>query len=330
MADVLNEVAERPLEQPKQTIIDMRGKQKRLVTNLEHLNEEQQDDAGDSTPMPELQHNMRLLVDVAEADIRRIDGKLRHEKDTAVILGREQTRLQDEVEAAETQVQRLNQILQTVSQCQSADASITTADIQQIYSKLKQHNREEYYMYNLAAAALAQVLPRLTQLLAAWRPLEEPALGTAEFARWRELLESEQQKRNAVFQAAGGASSDPYVQLCAATVMPKLSRAVTNDWEPRNPEPMLQFVELWGPLLPGALQQQLLESLVFPKVGCHVTSLLPCCSCMHMLIMHVLSLPAAKGCLRSGVTFYQVRSNSSFWRASFSPRWAAMSLAMLC
>lgn len=269
VADVLNEVAERPLEQPKQTIIDMRGKQKRLVTNMQHLNQEQQEDTADMTPMPELQHNMRLLVDVAEADIQCIDGKLRHEKDTAVILGREQARLQEEVKAAAQQVHSLNQILQTVRQCQSSDASvtITITDVEQVYSRLKQQHREEYYMYNLAAAALAQASPRLTQLLMHWHPLEDPTLGTAEFTRWRDLLESEQQKRNVVFQASGGTSSDPYVQLCSALVMPKLNRVVTNDWEPRNPEPMLQFMELWGPLLPGALQQQVLESLIFPKVG---------------------------------------------------------------
>ena len=42
--------------------------------------------------MPELQHNLRLLVDLAEADITRTDGQLRHAQDTAVLLGREQVR----------------------------------------------------------------------------------------------------------------------------------------------------------------------------------------------------------------------------------------------
>jgi hypothetical protein len=68
--------------------------QARLVTNLEHLNVVEETDAGSAVPMPELQHNIRLLVDMAEADIQRLDAKLRHQKDTTIILGREQKRLQ--------------------------------------------------------------------------------------------------------------------------------------------------------------------------------------------------------------------------------------------
>ncbi len=48
-------------------------------------------------------------------------------------------------------------------------------------------------------AAGAQVLPRLTEKLSAWDPLADPAEGTADFAVWRPLLESESQ-RDAIFQ----------------------------------------------------------------------------------------------------------------------------------
>ena len=52
---------------------------------------------------------------------------------------------------------------------------------------------------NLATFTCAQVLPRLSALLADWHPLEEPQRGRAEFAAWRPLLESDAQ-REAIFQ----------------------------------------------------------------------------------------------------------------------------------
>lgn len=62
--------------------------QARVITNLEHLNvEEANTDTGEKVPMPELQHNMKLLVDIAEADIKRLDANLRQKEDSAVCVG---------------------------------------------------------------------------------------------------------------------------------------------------------------------------------------------------------------------------------------------------
>lgn len=69
----------------------MRGKQARVLTTMEGLGEEveegegpEEEDDAEELAMPELQHNVRLLVEMAEADIRRLDVALREEQDSAV------------------------------------------------------------------------------------------------------------------------------------------------------------------------------------------------------------------------------------------------------
>ena len=74
----------------QQPILDMRGPQARLVTNMESLDVKTHEESGDAVPMPELQHNLRLIVDLAESDIGNLDAKLRQEKETAVLLCRQQ------------------------------------------------------------------------------------------------------------------------------------------------------------------------------------------------------------------------------------------------
>ena len=66
-----------PISQP---ILDMRGPQARVITDMEELGNQGTGSPEDDLPMPELQHNLRVMVDLAAADIQRLDGKLRHSK----------------------------------------------------------------------------------------------------------------------------------------------------------------------------------------------------------------------------------------------------------
>jgi hypothetical protein len=79
----------------------------------------------------------------------------RHEKDTAVILGKERERLEEEAAAAAAAAERLEAVLGAVAR--AADASLALDEVEEVYRGLRGHYREEYVMYNLAAAALAQV-----------------------------------------------------------------------------------------------------------------------------------------------------------------------------
>lgn len=149
-----------------------------------------------------------------------------------------------------------------VAKCQARDQGATLDDVERAYNQLSTSYREEYVMYSLASAALAQALPRFQSLMSGWSPLAEPRHGAERFARWRPLLESPG-ARSGVFAGSGAldgdaGEQDPYLLLVCETILPPLRSACLNAWEPRDPEPLLAFLETWEPLLPKVLRWWLL------------------------------------------------------------------------
>ena len=64
--------------------------------------------------LPELLHNVQLLVDRTEQDILSSDRRLRHNRDLIVNLGYEREELQKEVREEETQIDKLSEILSMI------------------------------------------------------------------------------------------------------------------------------------------------------------------------------------------------------------------------
>ncbi|GMH41867.1 hypothetical protein BSKO_09777 [Bryopsis sp. KO-2023] len=263
--DLLAQEEERP-SLCAQPVIDMRGPQARVVTNLEHLNveEAEEDNPLEKVPMPELQHNMKLLVDMAEADIKRVDVKLRHKEDEAVMLGREEKRLVSEVEIRSKEAERLQALLEGISEISQLNAMSDLAGVQKGYKALLENFQQEYTLYGIAATALGQILVPFQRLFAGWDPLENPSHGLLEVLNWRDLLLNSAAQREAIFEDV--ASPEPFTILICEALVPSIRSAITNRWEPRNPEPLIRLVETWESIWPSSVLSHVLDALVFPKL----------------------------------------------------------------
>nr|CAB3466480.1 unnamed protein product [Digitaria exilis] len=134
-------------EQPAivQKVIDMRGPQARVLTDLRGLNEEQEMEAND-VPMPELQYNVRLLVDEARADVLRLHGQLEREQEKVASLVREKEKVAKQEALQKRQLQVMERIAETLEQVRVDDtAGVLTLDgLLQTFHALKVQFEEEF------------------------------------------------------------------------------------------------------------------------------------------------------------------------------------------
>ena len=64
--------------------------------------------------MPELLHNVQLLLDQTEGDIIRTDRRLKYNRDLVVNLAHEREEREAQREDEEKQIEKLTQILSTI------------------------------------------------------------------------------------------------------------------------------------------------------------------------------------------------------------------------
>lgn len=241
-------------------VIDMRGGEARLVA----AGEDGRLSTGDlaprtrPAPMPELQHNLALLVDLTEAEIRRLDVQGRTDRDTLEALAAEEGRLREaaaEYQGALSRMQRLGDLVASVSP--RADGTVPAlAEMEAALKEALAVYRDEYREYGLANIAACRVHPHLRHAFSGWDPFAEPARGVHVLQPWKALLAP-----NGIEEAGS-----PLGALLEDLLIPPLRPAITTRWDPREPEPLVALLEAWEPLLPRDLMGRVLEHLVLPRL----------------------------------------------------------------
>ncbi|KAH8255783.1 hypothetical protein KR038_010423 [Drosophila bunnanda] len=256
-------------------VIDMTGPEKRVlsgyhalgqakITPEETLYDAEPSEKGAATAvsvfaMPELTHNLQLLVSQAEQQIIAIDKQERECSSQQAALETEHRKLEEIVQLERNHIRTLEEALERVERL-SENPDLELPQAERIFRELLVDYAAEFQEFGLADLAAGVIAPLLKRELLHWQPLEHPTEPLQLVKTWRAMLQRgesvEQQPRN-VF--------DPYSSLIWAGVMPSF-RTCAAAWQPKEHPPMAALLDAWAPLLPTWVLDSVLEQLVLPRL----------------------------------------------------------------
>ncbi|XP_036382847.1 tuftelin-interacting protein 11 [Megalops cyprinoides] len=269
-------------ELPQVKVIDMTGREQKVYYSYSQISKKHsvpeevpmsvstRDQKPSGFALPELEHNLQLLIDLTEQDILQSARRLQHERDMVVTLSHESTALQQRMAEEQEALRRLEGVMELVERFEAAESAggesqdgppLTLQECAHIFETLQNDFYQEYKVLGLGDLAVAVVHPLLREKLRGWDPLKDSTQKLEEVGQWRAILESGQSHHS----NPDSSQMDPYHRLLWEVWVPVM-RSTVSQWQPRNVGPMVDCVESWAPLLPLWILDHLLEQLIFPRL----------------------------------------------------------------
>ncbi|CAG8583192.1 422_t:CDS:10 [Cetraspora pellucida] len=267
--EIMNEATSTTPVQPMK-IIDMTGPHARELSSASQITSLAIPDS--STRLPELRHNLRLIVDMSKSDLEHYTRERRIQNERAKALEKDLDRVSALIEDENGRINRLNDIMSIVKECNrllTLTISSNSPSLQLFmdpFEKLQTKYQYEYTLYGLDTAVVAIVAPVFKQYMTFWDPLENPQLGLHEFQKWKGLLKttkimlSENDNMREL-------SMTPYESMMYNIWLPKVRSAINNTWNARDFDPAIRLLESWRPpLLPVFIYENIINQLIMPKL----------------------------------------------------------------
>uniref|UniRef100_H0XL48 Tuftelin-interacting protein 11 n=1 Tax=Otolemur garnettii TaxID=30611 RepID=H0XL48_OTOGA len=210
--------------------------------------------------LPELKHNLQLLIDLTEQEIIQNDRQLQYERDLVVNLSHELEKMFEVLEHEELVISNFSKVLEMVEECewqmQSNCSNPLTLDKCRMFETLQDEYYEEYWMSDCMDLVVAIIVYPLMK-----EYFKGCTYSTEIIFKLKNLLKNNQ------FLSHGGQdlSADAFHRLIWEVWMPFVQNIVTR-WQPRNCDPMVDLMNSWVHIIPMWILDNILDQLIFPML----------------------------------------------------------------
>lgn len=211
--------------------------------------------------LPELMHNLNLIVNMCEQEIIGNDKQKKAIEDREETLTRDKANLERVIELEANHIHKLEDTVDLVEQLvkprEEGEEELTLEQAERIFLVLQTEFQSEFEDFSLCDLAPGVIAPLIAAKVKGWRPLEEPTQHIEILRRWKEILRVEDIQSATLFE--------PYSALAWSGIVPSI-RAASNAWNPKEYHQMIALLDAWAPLLPSRIFDNLLEQVILPKV----------------------------------------------------------------
>ncbi|GES77671.1 TFP11-domain-containing protein [Rhizophagus clarus] len=284
--EIINEIGSVPSVQPIK-IIDMTGPQAREISSTSQISSQAIPDT--SSRLPELRHNLRLIVDMSKADLEHFTREHRVQTERTKTLKKEMARVTAQVNDETKKIKRLGEIMSIIKDCSRRLTVSLSSDSPSLelfsdaFEKLQNEYSNEFTLYNLDTAVIAIITPIVKQNMISWEPLKDPNFKLLlEFQKWKELFKTNPPITNApsdrfnydpTYKRFSEITMTPYESMMYSVWLPKIRSAINNMWNVRDYDPAIKLLENWKPpLLPMFIYDNIIDQLIMPKLTREVDS----------------------------------------------------------
>lgn len=132
--------------------------------------------------LPELEHNLQLLIELTEQEIIRNDRQLQYERDVVVNLTHELEKAAGALQQEQRAIASLSEVLALVEECErrlqpGCSDPLTLDECARVFQTLRDKYYEEYRMSDRVDLAVAIVYPLMKDYFKEWDPLKVSGPG---------------------------------------------------------------------------------------------------------------------------------------------------------